>query len=480
MEVDVPRLAYVGQACFKCYARSAEKKLMRCSKCKRVHYCSVDCQKADYKNHKEICRALATLLGDSSVPTPSYQTSTREELERHAMKLSYATISHMGPLLRRNLTTIEQNLVAWEPRCVLCYKREVDLNPDPKSSSKSSLTPCHCLLSFYCSEAHANESKESHTVEILENGLSQCDLNTQCNRDQYFQLDARKDMGQSDSNPPSTPFVWAPERIKDQYESLLKYEPLVGVMKSIDDISPQWRKWFEDSGCPFTHVPTVMRLATKSLTIPLTTLYGFDVLYSKPEFGPKLVIHYIGTADFEVLSGGPAHEEIAHSIPTTKTLDLHFIGPELQAITKSMKSSKVVDMEACPTCQQAGKTRIHTFHAYKYHDWVHSLGDQYTKPDIAVIFNSGIHEEESSFAPTIRLLVEQGIPTIITSYNELEVRQDLAAVQNSVKGESGVNIVMEPKRNPWKCELGHSEPCGQRGYYFINGWTFAFSGRKVG
>ena len=33
-----------------------EKPLKSCSQCKSIFYCSVDCQRADWKEHKPICR----------------------------------------------------------------------------------------------------------------------------------------------------------------------------------------------------------------------------------------------------------------------------------------------------------------------------------------------------------------------------------------------------------------------------------------
>jgi mitochondrial splicing suppressor protein 51 len=43
--------------CNKCgtIQQDGEKPLPKCAKCKSVHYCDRDCQKADWKNHKKAC-----------------------------------------------------------------------------------------------------------------------------------------------------------------------------------------------------------------------------------------------------------------------------------------------------------------------------------------------------------------------------------------------------------------------------------------
>lgn len=42
-----------------CDYYSREHANLKCSKCKCVYYCSQDCQKKDWKEHKEVCNALA-------------------------------------------------------------------------------------------------------------------------------------------------------------------------------------------------------------------------------------------------------------------------------------------------------------------------------------------------------------------------------------------------------------------------------------
>lgn len=48
------------ESCLKCGAATtkAGNPLLRCSKCKTVKYCSPDCQKKDWKKHKQMCKQV--------------------------------------------------------------------------------------------------------------------------------------------------------------------------------------------------------------------------------------------------------------------------------------------------------------------------------------------------------------------------------------------------------------------------------------
>jgi hypothetical protein len=37
-------------------SRADAGSLMKCGRCKQVSYCNVDCQKADWKTHKPVCK----------------------------------------------------------------------------------------------------------------------------------------------------------------------------------------------------------------------------------------------------------------------------------------------------------------------------------------------------------------------------------------------------------------------------------------
>lgn len=53
--------ANLQQTCSGCF--SASKKVSRCAACKALHYCSAQCQRQDWAQHKTECAALTRLRG---------------------------------------------------------------------------------------------------------------------------------------------------------------------------------------------------------------------------------------------------------------------------------------------------------------------------------------------------------------------------------------------------------------------------------
>ncbi len=49
-----PAAAGVAKQCARC--GTCAGKLRRCGRCKGPHYCSVDCQRVDWRRHQRVCR----------------------------------------------------------------------------------------------------------------------------------------------------------------------------------------------------------------------------------------------------------------------------------------------------------------------------------------------------------------------------------------------------------------------------------------
>ncbi|KAJ6574903.1 hypothetical protein B0H19DRAFT_1126288 [Mycena capillaripes] len=56
-----PIIQPLSRSCARCHRdpfEAPEAKLKRCGRCKVIRYCSVECQTADYKRHKNICKSI--------------------------------------------------------------------------------------------------------------------------------------------------------------------------------------------------------------------------------------------------------------------------------------------------------------------------------------------------------------------------------------------------------------------------------------
>lgn len=73
----------LGPNCNKCKKGSTDeaRKLQLCGGCRTVQYCSRDCQKADWKNHKTFCKHLAKAKGAGEAGSGSSNSSTVGALE---------------------------------------------------------------------------------------------------------------------------------------------------------------------------------------------------------------------------------------------------------------------------------------------------------------------------------------------------------------------------------------------------------------
>ncbi|KAJ7783495.1 hypothetical protein DFH07DRAFT_727660 [Mycena maculata] len=48
--------------CAKCSTQDDGDQFKRCSRCKKTVYCSVECQRADWKSHKPLCTPVGTII----------------------------------------------------------------------------------------------------------------------------------------------------------------------------------------------------------------------------------------------------------------------------------------------------------------------------------------------------------------------------------------------------------------------------------
>jgi splicing suppressor protein 51 len=131
----------------------------------------------------------------------------------------------------------------------------------------------------------------------------------------------------------------------------------------------------------------LLRCASGTGTMILTIISALEKLFPDIQERTSLKLHFIG-ADFREAAGLMVFEEILHLLPSLKHLQVNFIGPDLpkETIVEVAKrgSINLMNLDCCPECTPAGRTRSLSLWQGTYHDYVKS--DAFEKPDLAVAF----------------------------------------------------------------------------------------------
>ncbi|VDC00689.1 unnamed protein product [Peniophora sp. CBMAI 1063] len=461
-----PITARVGQACQKCFKSVEEGVALKiCTTCRRVRYCSAECQKADWKSHKSMCKALhaaenGPVFYDTIAPWFDVPLDGKPA-DEVAQKSALAELHTVQVQKGKSFNVIEQNIIGWQPRCLACARTDTILRMEAraKGSEAVTLSECpDCHLAFYCSVDHWNAVREQHSQHPDEDGyadLPQCALNRQIRLDTLFKT-SLPDQGE-------TGFQWVPARIKEEWTSLngadwgsefgdllrqeLQLETPEQVQKSI------------------AYGP-MLRSSTEGLSAPMSILYALENLYPDNSWTKKstLSVHVLGPTTDRELAGAMAFEEILHQLPDVKTLEITFCGPEMPG----QASEQWLEMETCPDCRRLGRRRKQRIVKRMYHEYAKRGGSSYSKPDLAIAFNSGCSQEEAdTWKPTIKLLVDGHIPTVFTAFNREE-----GEAEGKLFTEVGATLVpaLGPRVNPWGSLVLQKEANRVTGFYAVNGW----------
>ncbi|KAL1712236.1 hypothetical protein EV715DRAFT_214048 [Schizophyllum commune] len=72
----------LGRLCRNCNKREPQVKLMQCSRCKHIYYCSRECQVANHKYHKDFCKDMANSMARAAELKASGKTEDARRAER--------------------------------------------------------------------------------------------------------------------------------------------------------------------------------------------------------------------------------------------------------------------------------------------------------------------------------------------------------------------------------------------------------------
>ncbi|KAL0069693.1 hypothetical protein AAF712_003351 [Marasmius tenuissimus] len=366
-------------------------------------------------------------------------------------------MSLLTSFMKRPFKPDEQSMVGWQPRCIACSRTDRLIRIEG-STGRRNLKPCEvCKMTFYCSQEHRDLSHDKHTNEPIKDvpgGLSQCQVNLQFRADIDFSnimYDAHN--GGAENDPYK--FQWAPERHLSTWRSLRT--------------GPNcWEEEFEASlqkelgaYCEFPlTLASFMRGASEGLSIPMTILYALQKLSSSNDWTRKrsLTLHLLGAAgkesETEYLR---VLDEILHRLPQLKYLHLVMINPGLSHIPVPAQAPP------CPVCVKDQKQRTHEIHGMSYHEYVKKRGANYTKPDLAVVFNS----PPDDWTKNTKVLVAQKVAAVFTAYTREEAQMEAKSLR-----AAGANLVpgLGPMKNPWGSLKLRLEPNSVTGFYATNGW----------
>ncbi|KAF8060173.1 hypothetical protein FPV67DRAFT_333871 [Lyophyllum atratum] len=454
-----PITANLGQACYACFKTEGEGATLRkCTKCRSVQYCGADCQQANWKDHKGICKALHSLENDPTMKTfllfslSDAPASDLYDLDTIIDTMANNQLRYVARVLNRSLTIPERNLIGWEPRCMGCARTDRIMRMEGKDNT---LKACHaCKMAFYCSTPHWDAVQHKHAGEPCQDGH---DGLTQCHINQEIRLDVA--FGNVMLGANSGQFKWAPERVKPSWHSLKE---------------ANWESEFssgliKEFGISREAVGPFVRAASDGLSMPMTILHALETLNKDDAWTRKetLTIHLLGAYEVEVMNA-QIFEEILHRLPEVKNLKLVLCGPELVKLSSPRERNKEIDMETCPNCTTQRRKRTHQLFTQNYHDLAKSLGSRFTKPDLAVAFNSGSAEMDvPSWKETISFLVKNHIPSVFTAYNSEE-----AQAEAQILKAAGAKLVpaLGPGKNVWGSTSAKKEPNKVTGFYAVNGW----------
>lgn len=420
-----------GLACSYCF--SDHNKLSACSRCHKVYYCNVTCQRKHWADHKGCCQVFADV-----------EETLREE--NKPMTCGLDRLRNVQQALEMTHLFAGEGMVRmflYGPSCSICYKSPFHFG---QKSTKDWYRCKTCNFGWCCSEAHWKIYKPQHTAAV-------CQKYQNCVADEKFFFNHwKRDQDR---------FVYCPH---DVYPSLVQSFPT-----SWDEYF-RWRD--KDGYVRDRHrlPPNFFRCATDYLSQICTVLYGMDriISFEKVREFKTLHIHVIGASHYEF----PAEyswEEIMHIFPNIQEFTVTFIGPDVQDSDRCMSS--VEKVEVCPDCQSQGRIRQHSFYSGMYHDY--KASSYFKFPDVCVAYNTGMHEQYvDSWETTVQSLLDMNVPCVFTSFDEKEAGKDGKALHRMQ-----ANMIEEPCKNPFSSEWTVLDMEETDKFYQKNMYVMCFQGR---
>ncbi|KAH8380323.1 hypothetical protein KR009_010008 [Drosophila setifemur] len=186
-------------------------------------------------------------------------------------------------------------------------------------------------------------------------------------------------------------------------------------------------------------------------TGPLTAWFALK-LCERLRDSEEVTLHLIGAEiEFEVDVLQKWELFLLHITPTVKTLNVVFIGPELNPNNICFEQLKKI--KCCRLCRKFQRTVNYHFENRLYHDYCNEA--HFIKPSLVCFFNSGLYRStgyamEDTWPDTIQAALNLKCPIVVTSYTKYEAPLDMVHFIN--QSNRHLNVVLPPTTNPFSSE----------------------------
>ncbi|XP_075217080.1 putative protein MSS51 homolog, mitochondrial [Lycorma delicatula] len=389
-------LNYLCQVC-KQSVNSEEE----CKKCRMISYCSTEHRRGHWPVHADICEAIQVkckLMGKTHILENVNDYSDAEQFKSYC----YNLMLECQKRVKRKLDEWEVELFLYPNVCEKCYKW-----------NKEELTSCRgCHQKSFCKPEHQHPNHKNYCNSLI----------------------TYRKIIQHHYNYGSI-LTYFPETYMD------KEDPYC-LKGDINEILKKSKKELKEL--------EYIQL-TESATEPLTAAYSVKLFNQINNRCVKesITLHIIGAeAYFELNLLEKWEIFFLHYFPDIKTINLIFIGPELNINKEESKTLKIIEL--CDKCKnQKRKICYQFFDKTLYHHYT-QLTD-YLKPDLICAFNPGLYREtgfgeEDTWPATIKAMFKiENIPILVTAYTSIEILKDLKRIKDIQRCE----IIKMPCQNPF-------------------------------
>ena len=442
---------FSGAACFHCgkmpesrprtSQRTSIPSLKSCAACRSAFFCDKVCQRASWNKygHKKDCKLIRSLDRTVSCAQKCHRSTPAEQwFEKCKLLLQQGAQLTDTPVTKSHL----MHYITEQAHCVECNvtRAEAELFPCPA-----------CHLDFRCA-LHLLQADENHTEE-------QCQLFQMSARCAMFSVNhIRKYKDTFDYIPdaPKTKMIKKEEKNKRNFNHARL--PTSG-----------WKEYFVNRmgdqmiGLP----PEFLLQTTYHASQALTTALAMEHFFiDRPELNKDgiqstFVIHIVGANVSYEIPPTPVWEEIPHLFPSIQKFHVIFIGPDVHW------NGALIEVDNCPDCVEKRRKRFCGIVRSTYEDYFNGLADKHSfmKPDLVMMFNSGVHEhgEYGPWRGALDVILDEGFPMCSTSYSLNEANLDME-IWNSVDA----NVTMGPTANPYRCLVPRIDFTSNDDVYYPN------------